>query len=428
MCRLRKRLREYYKSKGSSHAVEICLPARKYAAEFRKAGGAGDVPLMIRKLSEHWVWGSALLGTVLLAVTLGFLGSRPTGKESSSSTMEATPAPQPLTLAAVQRQSVRILAGATKSYFDQDGQTWGPDRFFEGGSASEARYARLMGTTDPMLFRNARQGHDFSYSIPLEPGVYELRLYFAESSAALPIQGARGEATRVFRITANGRTILGKSESSPLQFDIFADAGGADIADVRVATDMEPASDGKLHLRFIAAGDQPALVNAIEIVPGLKSRMLPVRFRSSDRAYTDTQGRIWLRDRFFQGGRLSLFDRPIGGTTDADLYRGERFGHFTYSIPVAPGRYKVSLRFAENYHTVWSKRPGAGARLFNVYMNGVQVLRAFDVFSEAGGALRALTRTFRHVEANPQGKIVIMFQPVTDYAFVNAIEVSRDAE
>ena len=137
----------------------------------------------------------------------------------------------------------------------------------------------------------------------------------------------------------------------------------------------------------------------------------------------DQKGNVWLPDTLAQGGRLSAFNRPITGTDAPTLFQGERFGHFTYTIPVAPGRYTVSLGFAENYHTIWDHLPGKGLRLFNVYMNGTLILPDFDVFAKAGGALQAITRTFRDIQPTPQDKIVITFEPITESAIVDTVEV-----
>jgi hypothetical protein len=90
---------------------------------------------------------------------------------------------------------------------------------------------------------------------------------------------------------------------------------------------------------------------------------------------------------------------------------------------VAPGRYTVSLGFAENYHTIWDHLPGKGLRLFNVYMNGTLILPDFDVFDKAGGALQAITRTFRDIQPTPQDKIGITFEPITESAIVDTVEV-----
>jgi hypothetical protein len=41
--------------------------------------------------------------------------------------------------------------------------------------------------------------------------------------------------------------------------------------------------------------------------------------------------------------------------------------------------------------------------------------------------LRALTTTLHHVGASPQDRITLSFQPISDYALVNAIEVLDEA-
>jgi hypothetical protein len=62
-------------------------------------------------------------------------------------------------------------------------------------------------------------------------------------------------------------------------------------------------------------------------------------------------------------------------------------------------------------------------RVFNVYCNGRLLLKDFDITKEAGGPNRALDRTFTGVESNPQDKILLTFEPIRNYACVNAIEV-----
>ena len=61
----------------------------------------------------------------------------------------------------------------------------------------------ISGTPDPELFRSRREG-DFSYDVPLRPGVYELHLYFAETLFGENNTAGGGEASRVFRIYING--------------------------------------------------------------------------------------------------------------------------------------------------------------------------------------------------------------------------------
>ena len=116
--------------------------------------------------------------------------------------------------------------------------------------------------------------------------------------------------------------------------------------------------------------------------------------------------------------------RPVEATSDPERYQNERFGHFNYVIPVAPGRYTVTLSFAETYFGPTNLfRSGVGLRVFNVYCNGRLLLKDFDITKEAGGPNRALDRTFTGVESNPQDKILLTFEPIRNYACVNAIEV-----
>jgi hypothetical protein len=114
----------------------------------------------------------------------------------------------------------------------------------------------------------------------------------------------------------------------------------------------------------------------------------------------------------------------ISGASDSVLYQGERFGNFSYAIPVAvESRYDVTLHFCEGYFV--HPLPGqslVGARSFDVYLNGRKLLNDLDIFKTAG-SLRALDRTFTDLQPNAQGKLQISFVPTRNYATVSAIEV-----
>ena len=49
---------------------------------------------------------------------------------------------------------------------------------------------------------------------------------------------------------------------------------------------------------------------------------------------TDSKGQFWHPDNYFQSGVVSDPPRQVSGTPDPKLYAQERYGHFTYSIPV----------------------------------------------------------------------------------------------
>ncbi len=283
-----------------------------------------------------------------------------------------------------------------------------------------------MRTLDPDMYRRLRSG-DFRYDIPLAPGNYELHLHFAETGLSDFISAeSSGEGQRLFRVLANGRQILNA-------FDVVADAAGSNVADERVFRDISPAEDGFLHLSF-ASMRSTAMVSAIELLPVSAGKARPVRIRAGwTSSWHDSTGQQWQADSYFLGGNaLVRTTNPAQEsnsiTPENALYASERWGHFSYAVPVSDGRYRVTLRFCEgHYGRRNSGGGGAGSRIFDVYCNGVALLREFDIFKEAGGEGRPLAKVFPAIRPNAQGKIVLSFVPISGMACVNGIEVVEDA-
>jgi hypothetical protein len=228
-----------------------------------------------------------------------------------------------------------------------------------------------------------------------------------------------GENVRVFNVLVNGEPVL-------RNFDIINDAG-ANTADVKVFKDIQPASDGRLHLALSKITDLP-LLNAIEILPGIPHRLRPIRVVTQDNVLTDRAGTLWSPDNYFFSGRTIARFGTVTGPEDPEIYERERYGNFSYAIPVAPGRYTVKLHFAETY---WGPKGqgggGVGSRVFDVYCNGTVLLNNFDMFREAGPH-RQIIKIFHALEASPQGTLLLNFVPVTNYANISAIEVLDESE
>jgi hypothetical protein len=149
--------------------------------------------------------------------------------------------------AAADTALIRILAGreARGPYLDRFRNTWRSDAHFSGGEAKPGPAAFPLHPPDAGLFRTMRQG-EFAYDIPVEPGPYEMRLCFAEPLYRPAIDVTNdGENQRRFNVFLNGKLILDK-------FDIVADAGFAPVT-IRAFKDVEPAPDGKAHLKFVSA-------------------------------------------------------------------------------------------------------------------------------------------------------------------------------
>jgi tetratricopeptide (TPR) repeat protein len=132
---------------------------------------------------------------------------------------------------------------------------------------------------------------------------------------------------------------------------------------------------------------------------------------------TDDQGRTWSADRFLRSGRSSARqEQAIQGSADPEPYRTEVSffrddpGPRGYSIPIPPGRYKVTLGFAE----VFFREPGR--RSFDVAIEGTTVLKSYEpkvdtaeTFSfEVEAADGFLDIGFVHGKDNPQVSLLVI--------------------
>jgi Malectin domain len=418
--RLRDRLKEYYQSEGAARPLRIEIPQGQYIPQFVQTGLAVAPsealppeparPTPVRSLNRMYIWVVVAL-VVVLAAAIGMIvrgGSRQPGSTLASA--GGVPG----------SDSVRILVGLDQGTFtDGFGNVWLSDRFFEGGSVVKLPNQPIAGTREPRLYRSRRQGN-FRYDIPLAKGVYELRLHFAETHFGEDnTAGYGGEGSRAFAVQINGTTVINR-------LDVVGEAG-ASTAHIKVFRDVSPAADGKLHLTFVPIVTVPFL-NAIEITPGTPGKLRPVRIVAQPRAVTDAGGNSWMPDRFAAGGQMVKRTPEVTGTSEPELYAGERFGNLIYTIDVPPGAYGVTLYMAERW--LGPGMPGgggAGSRLFDILCNGVALVRNVDIFERAGGSNRALVQTFHGIQPDHQGRIVLTLLPAKNFALINALEVTDES-
>lgn len=444
MHRLRRRLRDYYLAEGAGDPIRIQIPTGRYAPMFVPAqdedgpapversetiGSLDDRPPILDvddaalatpspsvKARIPWFYlAPALL--VIAALTAMFYPRSPATANARVARPESLRSFVGLP-AAAPGAGYRISCGRRRDWTDRLGQVWSADQHFTGGQELELESRTYVaGTFDPHLFESARIGN-FHYRIPLPARTYELRLYFIEP-VFRPDVDPGGEGNRVFNVSINGQRVLNR-------FDIFSDSGGPWIADVRVFKDIAPGPDGFVRLDFQNVTGVP-LVNAIEFVPARPHILNPIRILPQDSYYNDSAGNLWTPDNYSIGGRISIHAGPVRNTRDQDIFRHERFGHFRYAIPVAPGNYSLYLYLAELYYGPGN--PGGGGpntRVFDVFCNGYTLIRDLDLFKEVGSNY-AVVRAFHHLTPNAQGKLDISFVPERDYASVYALEVLDEA-
>ncbi len=432
MNRLRRQLSKYYRTEGRSDPLVLSVPPGQYVPVF--SPGSPAEPTSTRfsiltrqagKLRHSGVTFWLVIFLLAAGVALGIVGSSVLGRLPAhfatlwrGATLSPEASANLARLPIPAGPELRILAGSPEERrIDHNGNVWLGDRYFTGGSRLTFTPESPSASDDheQAMPAYAREG-DFHYHVPLAPGVYELRLHFVEQADRLKSESER-EKGRRFDVFINGKRLLEN-------FDIAADAGGVGVPDVKVFTDISPVSDGLLHIKFISRMSK-AMLNGIEILPGIPGKMRPVRIACRPTPYTGTDGIVWRADGDYRGGHLTRRNAAITGSQDPALFASERFGQFTYAIPVAEqGLYTVILGFAETGTDTAGASPiTRGGRLFDVFCNGQTMLKNFSIVGEAGGPNRAITKVFQHIEPRPDGKILLEFVPVSNYACLSTIEV-----
>ena len=454
---LRKRLEQYYRTEGAEHAVHIHLRTGRYAPRFvRKADrktetsqlspreGAetarnGTVPQVSATASELQrvllddepselstelskdtlgsgvveppaeptrrlgIW-TALVVILLTLCTIVAVALHSRIRARKSGLAAQTQA-KPPSAAAVSGDTIRALMGEGRAaYVDGAGQTWAGDTACSGGTSFTVPLRPIAGTQDPQIFVGGRLGL-FHCAFPVPTGTYEVHLLFAETSNL-------EESARIVHLSLDG--------AASTDIDVVLDSGADNTETEKIFTDIHPEADGKIHIDSTSAD---SFLNAIEIVPGVPNRMLPLRIYTGHVSYRDSAGNLWLPNRYFFGGRLSQFPADTTALPDGSLYATPWAGYFHYVIPVAHGEtYRVKLHFRESlFGGQASVGGGVGSRVFDVWCNGTVILKNFDIFKEAGS--EPLTKTISFVEPTGQDKIEIYFQPRVSYPLVDAIEV-----
>ncbi len=370
------------------------------------------------------------------------------------------------------------------AYTDSLGNSWSADTGFTGGQVSYTTSA-IANTPDPTLYQFERYGNS-TYTFTTPPGNYTVVLKFAEIFWTAPgkrlfnasingtqvltnfdIVAAAGAALtaidKSFPITVTGNSITiqfatGSADLPKISAIEIKSASGVGIQISPTAASLLPSqsqqfsatvtgstnlgvtwaynpqagalvTSGATTAKYTAPASitsaQTVSVTATSVadptqfstaVVSLVAPFNPILVHSGGAAYTDTTSQAWSADKDFTGGTVFSTTHAIAGTADPTLYQTERYGDFSYQFAVPNGSYNVLLKFAELY---WST---AGQRLFNVSINGTQVLANFDIVAAAGAPFTAIDRTFPVTVTN--GQVIIQFTSGSaDWPKISAIEI-----
>lgn len=299
----------------------------------------------------------------------------------------------------------RVKCG-NEGFIDKAGHIWEADAHYVGGGTFKADSAiaavdnaYIYGTE---RFNNPNDGN-LKYTFPVRAGDYKVILHFAEIW-----DGAYEIGKRVFDVHINGTAVI-------QDLDVFAQVG----ANTPLVLDfLSTAVDGKIDVEFFNKAGH-AKIAGIEVLPvnPYRASAAPYRIFCGGGDWMDPQGNWWEGDGHYSSGSTFFTRDPVTGTDMSYLYQSERWngsGDMAYSFDVAPGPYLVRLHFAEIYFSE------AGKRIFDVDINGTNVIQALDLAADPGPDI-AVVKEFA-AEA-VEGKVIVSFRNQVQNAKIAGIEI-----
>lgn len=287
------------------------------------------------------------------------------------------------------------------------------------------------GVTNPApqdVYLSERWGPQSWNIAQLTPGAsYDLRMHFAESAFS-----AVGQ--RQFNVLINGQQVL-------TNFDIYASAGARNRAITQTIHTVADRNGFILLQLTPGVADQPE-IRALDVTSSTGGVAYGVAAGHTTYLAINSGGPL---DAAFQadlnGGSLGIPQNALtaGGATNtttqgisttgvtnpapAAVYQTERYGAFGYIFTgLSPAStYNVRLHFAE----VVASHNAAGARLFNVSVNGKQVLTNYDIFANALALNQAVVRQVSGVSDEYGILSVQLSTGAADLPSLRGIEVSQ---
>ena len=120
-------------------------------------------------------------------------------------------------------------------------------------------------------------------------------------------------------------------------------------------------------------------------------------------------------DQYYRGGSVNSTTDPIAGTENDGLYQTERYGIYSYEVPVTEATYDVALHFNELYQTT------AGSRVFSVTVEGQPLFIDLDLFATAGHDT-AYSRVIKDVAVS-DGSLSITLTATIDNATISGFAI-----
>ncbi len=122
---------------------------------------------------------------------------------------------------------------------------------------------------------------------------------------------------------------------------------------------------------------------------------------------------------FMEGSKGGPFNSPIANTEDDIVFQSEVNGLAKYAVRIPNGTYSIKLLFAENYFMQ------SNQRIFDVYIQGIKAIAAFDPYREAGSRA-AVVKTIDNVEVK-NNLLDVHFAALVERPLLNGIVIEQIA-
>lgn len=237
--------------------------------------------------------------------------------------------------------------------------------------------------------------YNFNGTIPVAPPVVAI---------TSPTNGANLQGT--VQVTVNATSNIGISHVDLYIDSVFyaTDTSAPYLFSIDTSK-LKPGS----HLLSVHAYDTSNATSAASLTVQVSSSSIYVNAGGSATTYN---GVAWTADQgYTMPSSVYTTTAPFANS----VYQSERYGTFSYNFAVANGPHTVTLKFAEIYFSAPNQR------VFNVLINGTQVISKLDLYKVAGFNV-PYDQTFPINVTN--NNIKIDFVPLINNAKVSAISIT----
>lgn len=264
---------------------------------------------------------------------------------------------------------------------------------------------------------NNAQDQQYSRDLGTGNGIELKRVFFPRAPTGLQVTPADGRVSLVWTPDPTATGYVVKRTATPGNaFTLVARPGEPRFTDEQV-------KNGVSYTYQVSA------LNTLgESAPAADVTVRPGAFVAAVNCGGAAEGQFTADAHFIDGGvgnpaTESIRTAGVMAPAPEAVYQTERNGQFSYRFDglKAGATYLVRLHFAE----VYFREPGR--RVFNVAINGTNVMADVDLVALAGGRHRALVREFR-VPADSAGQLTLAFTRVRDNASCGGIEILAEPD